>query len=538
MKIKTLLLVVFLLYTLGSECQTSNLNVTIAEDAFRRKQLEDSFLVNISSCIRPGNYALDSAILSPDYSFHRDNRKKNEFVLLPVIVKQQYNLSRPFGWNDGSMISARGYQLQASVGFFAKYGPFQLKFNPEFVWAQNTYYDTMSTKFLDPVQLAAYTTYYLWIDNPRIIPQTPFHKFLPGQSSFSINFKSFALAASTENIWWGPGMRNSIILSNNTQGFSHLSFNTTKPVKTAIGYFEGQIISGITESSNESISKGYVSGMILSYSPKWTKGLFIGFTRMYNQFYDLAVKHKDYLPIFQNLYRKNDASGANNDDSLKRDQLISVFFRYVMQNAKAEFYAEYGRNDASYNFRDFFLSPQHTRAFTIGGQKLFKLNKPNEYIQAQVEITQTRQPYVYEVRVSQPSWYVHSQVTRGYTNKGKVLGAGIGPGSNSQSLILKWVRPSNTMGLTIERIENLNDIYDRLFISDPMVNRKWIDNVLGIEGNFKARQEQKCQIVWNLNYIHSVNYHWSLDDAATSDINGRTENKDNLQLKLSLIYFL
>lgn len=37
-------------------------------------------------------------------------------------------------------------------------------------------------------------------------------------------------------------------------------------------------------------------------------------------------------------------------------------------------------------------------------------------------------------------WYTHSQVLDGYTNRGQVLGAGIGPGSNLQSLDINWVK--------------------------------------------------------------------------------------------------
>ena len=39
-----------------------------------------------------------------------------------------------------------------------------------------------------------------------------------GQSSIRINWKSLSLGISNENLWWGPSLRNSIMMSNHAQG--------------------------------------------------------------------------------------------------------------------------------------------------------------------------------------------------------------------------------------------------------------------------------------------------------------------------------
>ena len=56
-------------------------------------------------------------------------------------------------------------------------------------------------------------------------------------------------------MWWGPGTRNSLIMSNNAPGFLHFTLNTKKPIETFIGSFEGQIISGKLEGSGFNKSK-------------------------------------------------------------------------------------------------------------------------------------------------------------------------------------------------------------------------------------------------------------------------------------------
>ncbi|MFK5143427.1 capsule assembly Wzi family protein, partial [Klebsiella pneumoniae] len=52
------------------------------------------------------------------------------------------------------------------------------------------------------------------------------------------------MGISSENLWWGPGIYNSLLMSNNAPGFWHLTFNSRKPLKTPIGDFEWQLIGG------------------------------------------------------------------------------------------------------------------------------------------------------------------------------------------------------------------------------------------------------------------------------------------------------
>ena len=84
---------------------------------------------------------------------------------------------------------------------------------------------------------------------PERFGEKSISKTLIGQSSIRLNFKGLSLGVSNENIWWGPSIRNSIMMSNHARGFKHITFNTTKPLKTKIGNFEWQVISGRLESS-------------------------------------------------------------------------------------------------------------------------------------------------------------------------------------------------------------------------------------------------------------------------------------------------
>ena len=47
------------------------------------------------------------------------------------------------------------------------------------------------------------------------------------------------------------------------------------------------------------------------------------------------------------------------------------------KDSKAEIYTEFHFNDAKLNIRDLILDSDHSRAATIGFQKIFKINKNN-----------------------------------------------------------------------------------------------------------------------------------------------------------------
>ena len=63
-----------------------------------------------------------------------------------------------------------------------------------------------------------------------------------GQSFAKLNFGPITAGYSTENIWWGAGVKNSIIMSNNAPGFGHFTINSNKPIKTRSGTLEFQMV--------------------------------------------------------------------------------------------------------------------------------------------------------------------------------------------------------------------------------------------------------------------------------------------------------
>jgi len=527
------------------------------EDTYRRQQLLGKDSSNSSYMIRPifpsnlKSAVADTAFIANSFlTLLYSNRSSNiKVYALPVVWQNQVNTHHPYGINDGSMVQAKGYQTQISGGVFAQLGPLTIQLRPEYVYAENKSFQKLSDAPNGIFWNIPVSRVYNSIDLPDRFGDGQYSKLSWGQSSIRLNAGPVSAGLSNENLWWGPGVRNSLLMTNNASGFKHLTLNTIRPIKTYIGSFEGQIIGGRLEQSGVASPEGpdyvnkpkdwrYLSGLVVTYQPKWVPNFFLGIERVF------MVNHRqmgnsfgDYFPIFSAPEKSSytAADGTNVEDAAERDQYISFFTRYVLPEAKAEIYFEYGRNDHSYNSRDGIVEPEHSRAYVAGFRKLITLPRADEYIQLGIEVTQLQMPSTQFLRAT-PPWYRHHQVTDGYTNNGQVIGAGIGPGSNLQTFDVNWIKGLKKIGLTFERQVNNNDLvyeFGTYSGGNPeYVTRNWVD--LSMATNF-AWTFKKFIFNSELVYIRSLNYQYQeTKNVYTDKVTGK--NVDNLHLKIGVLY--
>jgi hypothetical protein len=410
---------------------------SINQNSLRNQQLLGEYDSSVSFSVLVNSFVTPQKI----------DWEKPSFKLLPFVLTQQFNSHHPFGWNDGAMIQAKGYQVFARPGVNLKYGIFETQIAPEFVFATNGNYPTNAQ-----------------YGNPN---NQSFSKLFLGQSFAKANLGPISIGASSENLWWGPGINSSLLMSNNAPGFLHAFIRTNKPIKTPIGNIEFNLIGAKLESNNtmgyennhlqsRSIDDNwrYLNSYAISWQPKWVKGLFLGMTRSLQQYGDQAFKVNGgllskYIPVLGLAVQK-----ANNlgDDTLKRDQLASFFLRWAFPKSQMEFYIEYGYNDYGLNIRDYLLGPSHSTAYTVGVRKLIKQIN-SKYIQLEAELTQMSQSPDYLVRDA-GNWYEHSQLVQGYTHYNQILGSGAGFGANVQTVSATMINGQIRNGFLIQRIEH------------------------------------------------------------------------------------
>ncbi len=555
--------IIFLLLSFSLLSQNISLNHSFLNENLRYNILNKNTQSDYSFTIRPidiKHLINSNKVLNVmNYSINLLSNKKKSFELnlLPIDYFISYDDHHPYNRNNGSMIPNRGYQHLFSAGLFIKIGPLSIKLQPEHHFSENKKFDGFWEGHYPAIWAQRYN---LWnhIDMPERFGSIRHNRSLIGQSNIKLNFKSLSLGISNENLWWGPSIRNSIMLSNHAQGFKHITFNTNKPVNIGIGKIEWQLISGRLESSGFNPPRTdytfagtklfvpkinqqgrtddwrYMQGLIFTYSPKWIKNFHIGFIR-WVQMYSALVEGKywwmegepTYFPVFQNLFRSND---KYENYEAQTNQAAGIFFKWQWEDSKAEIYGEFYHNDSKQNLRDLFLDSDHSRAATIGLQKIFKI-KNSDFLFSW-EWTQMEQTAGRLIR-NAGSWYQHRWVYDGYTNRGEVLGSGIGPGSNSHYLSLNKIENNSKYGIAIEIVDNDNDFNYLAFESAKDYRRYWKDL------NFHLKFDKifkKIFVSSRLIYSRNFNYQWELDDFATPYYHpGRDTNNFHATLKLSYI---
>ena len=552
--------VFFLLLIIASNSFSQNLNVNNFHNynLIRNSILNGDVNTELSLNIKPINSVEFGNLFHDQHKFIISSKNK-KFTIKSLGIEHfiEYNSHHPYNRNNGSMIPNRGYQHVFSPGLFFKIGPLTIKLKPEHHFSQNKNFEGFWDNHYPEVWKQRYQ---LWnhIDMPERFGNREFNNIKLGQSSIRLNWKKISIGISNENLWWGPARRNSIMLSNHAEGFKHITFNTTSPIKTFIGNFEWQLITGKLENSGfapprtdyeyagrklyipkinqngETNDWRFLQAFILSYSPKWIDGLSLGFIR-WTQMYSALIEGRywwldgrtSYFPVFNNLFRKND---KYENYEAQTNQAAGIFFKWLWKDSKAEIYAEFYHNDSKQNLRDLILDADHSRAATIGLQKLFKIGD-SKYVFGW-EWTQMEQNASRLVR-NAGSWYEHAWVYDGYTNKGEVLGSSIGPGSNSHYISIDKFEFKKAIGIALEIVDNDNDFYHTAFSTAKDFRRYWKD--INFHVNFNKRFDN-LSISSNLVFIRSLNYQWELDDTVEPYYHpGRDVN--NFHFNLKLTYF-
>ena len=136
------------------------------------------------------------------------------------------------------------------------------------------------------------------------------------------------------------------------------------------------------------------------------------------------------------------------------------------------------------------------------------------------------------------SWYHHSAVTHGFTNRGEVLGSSIGPGSNSHYISFSKLKEKSKLGLSLEIIDQNNDFLIYAFENAKDYRRYWKDYNLHL---FYTKRFKNLWSHLNIVYSRSLNYQWGLDESGQGEGYDYIKpgiDENNFFIKLNFTYFL
>jgi hypothetical protein len=392
-------------------------------------------------------------------------------VVLPRI-RMVHNSEAPYSLNDEGLWAGRGMSVQATFGAVARFGAVRVAILPELTSSANADYPLADPLISPPVPARRSPYSSPWhagaqsIDLPIRFGDSPLRRLGPGQSSIVVRAGPLELGAASENEWWGPGIRDALILSNSAEGFPHLLLRTAAPVRTPLGRVELRwLAGGLMESSffdsdpmNDLRS---IALLGITLQPAGVAGLTIGAARAV---YGPATSWTGALTRFADVLRDvGQPDAVAMTDSVPtngKDQLISLFARWIFPASGFEAYGEMGRAEFPISLRDFLTQANHTEGYTAGLQWASGPDTRVGRFRIQAEATFLEQSTTYRFRPI-GSWYTSHAVPQGYTERGQPLGAAIGPGSSSQWVAMDLVRPAWQLGGYFSRIRWLEDAHSQ-----------------------------------------------------------------------------
>ena len=515
-KIFTLIICFISLHAVG---QNTYLDEIQLMDYFRNRQLigntTDSLLVKQQSFMIRSTFTFQNLFYT---SSHKDKGLRIKSFLFSDNRLNNNNL--PISSNDGNLIPAKGLQERASIGIQLQWRALDINIQPEYLRAENLRQEVFKGNPIDGNWWVRYF-YHVQnnIDDYRKLGNDAVDEFNFGQSRIGLKYDQFAVGISNENLWFGPGRKNSLVMTNNAAGFAHAYLQTNQPIKTKIGQFEAKLILGILAPTNfthpdDSIIRTIWDGAIapkikndrnlqavtINWNPKWMPNFYIGYAFASQQY------KSDSALIDYKLDSKN------NDMSFG-----SIMFRYVLPKDHVEFYGEFGQPNQAPWPRNFFSDSVKT-GFVFGARKLFMNKKNSSFFDLSIEVTQLklmdpRQVFVENAPFGPPkftSWYTSPNIRQGYTHNGQLLGASIGPGSNSQSIAFSWNKGFNKFGLFFERLVHNSDFYHYAYLTGLLgysrADAYWVDLNGGVEVQFMPYKN--ILIAGTYQNTNAMNYRW------------------------------
>ena len=374
--------------------------------------------------------------------------------LAPAFVTAVDRTGYAGGGNDGLMWQGRGLSTLVGGGVTGGWEHFAFAIAPEFAFAQNNAFDirTQPSRAYSPW---ADPFYAGGLDHPQRMGGARWTRVSAGQSYALATAGPIAAGFSNQNIWIGPGVRSSLLMSNTAPGFVHGTIGTARPLNIGIGALSAHIIGGrLSESEfHDTIpanNHGSLSMLHLEFEPKPLPGLYLGFTRVFTRDLDTtSFSFGDIVkPLFQSFWKVNLATDDNPLGNNPDNQLVSFSARWVFPASNVEFYGEWGREDHSATLDDFLQEPDHSQAFIAGFQKVIPRKESSLAFGAELTSLQRFTPPRGERGV--PVWYIHKPL--GYTHAGELLGSWIGPGSDSQFFHFDWYKPQARSSIMLERV--------------------------------------------------------------------------------------
>lgn len=426
----------------------------------------------------------------------------SSFILLRPSISASNNSGFAWGMQDGPVWQGRGLNTWGTAGLALHFGPLSARIEPLVEYGQNRAFmlepikSSSSSPFVDDMRPTT-------IDEPQRVGSSSFHIVDPGQSFVRVDGFGLTTGFSTEDIFWGPGVRQALLLDGNAAGFPHIFIGTSHGLSTPVGRFYAQLIYGRLEQSDyapKAVSTSrFGSGGIAVWMPP-TQPIEIGVARFYHRPWPSNFTLKDLGVPFGTLYR----GGTAEQNGTPENQLASVFATIRVPNSGFEVFGEFGKNDRNGNLRDALVEPEHNSAWMLGAFKV--LGTPGtspSFWTLRAEVGNGRVVALQDIGREQSTFYDHTQLAQGHTQYGQLLGSPLIDRSGGVDLSFDRWTSRGRLGLSVFERQMPGDL--GVGLPADQLRTQWDLGINGFRTIGKSDVTFAIGQVWDLNRFPKTN---------------------------------
>jgi hypothetical protein len=438
---------------------------------------------------------------------------------LPASAKVLTNSAYPRDRNNGAVWNGVGVNSVMQAGVKGEWRFLSAALNPTMIYQENR-------EFALPRQVVVTTSEFAYpftplIDYPIRMGPDAFSSLGLTNSYIEVGKGAFAATFSNENLWIGPTQVHALIMSNTGPGMTHLRFGTRRPVDLGIARAEFQFLFGGATESEYFGGDGQQDSRLFqatfaALEFKAIPGFHIGAVRV---LHDPAPPTGHRLGYYLDRIIETPLGGEPGLAPFNR--LGAFYLRWALPESGFEAYMEWGREDFAIGFESLLREPDYSQVWAAGAQKAY-IGK-NHVSRMYAEVAHLGQGAPTRGGRGDVQFYTHTNIMQGHTNRGQMLGASIGPGSDAQTIGYELFTAKSKTGFMLERARYDEDAYYRLLsrrfgesrhdveITGEVSRLQWVGPV-AVEALFRLSRR--------------YDRHWvnSLDDlASTKETNFGTE---------------
>lgn len=362
---------------------------------------------------------------------------------LPARMLVTWNGALPREAHEGELWSGRGLSTSLRGGVGLRHGVFVAVLAPEIAWAQNRPFDLLQTRdttrspFATPLNISGPHS----LDLPLRPGMFDLTRLTLGWSALYAEVPVAKLGGrlrggvSASPLAWGPSWRNGLLLSVHGPGIPRVFVEGQHA--TAWGQAHWQLFSGVLTESPffdrvSSNDQRLLGGAALSFAPRWLSDVTLGFGRLAMLPSGGTITAGE---LFAAPFQGSSYAVRTLDDGTvvppEADALAMVFARWYQPQHGVTLGAEIAWQEPPTGLRDLLTRAAHTRAFTLSAQWMPPAQSRWAGRYARLEVTSLDLERVRADRPAPVDFYSGRAAIQGFTQRGRLLGAVVGPGGQS-----------------------------------------------------------------------------------------------------------